>query len=592
VAGPITAADGVTINDHGALAISSAITAGSGVVLTADQSISQSAGTITTGGLGGVSMTAMGGAIMQSAGAVITSAASGSPITLSAANGISFGGRIGGNAPVVTLNAGAGPITETVGGANTGVLTAGLLTGQAGGSVLLDNAANSIADLGTFSSGGNFVLVDRSALRISGNIAAASGLMIAGYDAITQDSGAIQTSAGNVNIAAAATYNQGTGALVAATAPNGSVTIEGGSGISIGGTVAATGSTSVVALNAPGGSITETATGHVDATRLTISAGANATLSNAYGGGNLIATLGSASAAGMLALADTGDLNVAGPVIGGSGVSLGSTGNMILAPNTRISASAGPVSLAAGNSLTQGNGGLISGNTLTITAPGAVTLAGSLSGNKIVVSGPGDSPAGSVTLLPGVVIATGSAGSFLHTQAFATLPTRANGTAGAYFYTANFVESGGFTVTGLGNSTASTLRIDSVGDVAFDLTNGLNGPGTTLIMDVLGTGTVTGNVAMKGLFVGYPEGITASMDLSGSVDGMTGDAAAQAAAIAPQQNTHFRFNSCAIASVNCIVIPVQSVPPMNAAQDLNIGNFRDSDDDSDLLLPNVSDKDY
>jgi len=283
---------------------------------------------------------------------------------------------------------------------------------------------------------------------------------------------------------------------------------------------------------------------------------------------------------------------VTGPVIGGNGVSLASTGNMILAPDTRISASAGPVSLAAGSNFTQGSGGLISGNTLTITTPGVVTLAGSLASNKIVVSGPGDTPVGSVNLLPGVVIETGSAGSFLRTQAFQTLPTRADATAGAYFYTANFVESGGLTVTGLGNGAASTLRIDTVGDVAFDLTNGLNGPGTTLIIDVLGAGTVTGNMAVKGLFVGYPEGITATVNLSGSVDGLAGDAAASAAAIAPQQNTHFRFNSCAIASVNCIVIPAQSVPPMNAAQDLNIGNFRDSDDDSDLLLPNVSDRDY
>jgi hypothetical protein len=415
---------------------------------------------------------------------------------------------------------------------------------------------------------------------------------IADYDAITQDSGVVQTSSGNVNITAAATYNQGTGALVTATAPDGSVTIEGGSGISIGGTVAATGSAGVVALSAPGGSITETATGHVDATRLTIAGGANVALNNTQGGGNLIATLGSASAAGMLALADAEGLNVAGPVTGGSAVSLATTGNMILAPNTRVSASAGPVSLAAGNSFTQGSGGLIFGNTLTITAPGEVTLAGALSGNKIVVSGPGDTPAGNVSLLPGVVIATGSAGSFLRTQAFETLPTRANGTAGAYFYTTNFVENGGVTVTGLDNSAASTLRIDAVGDVAFDLTNGLNGPGTTLILDVLGTGKVTGNVTVKGLFVGYPEGITATVNLSGSVNGMTGDAAAAAAAIAPQQNTHFRFNSCAIASVNCIVIPIQSVPPLNAAQDLNIGNFRDNDDDTDLLLPNVSDKDY
>jgi hypothetical protein len=97
---------------------------------------------------------------------------------------------------------------------------------------------------------------------------------------------------------------------------------------------------------------------------------------------------------------------------------------------------------------------------------------------------------------------------------------------------------------------------------------------------------------VKALFVNYPVGVTASANLSGSVNGLTGQTAAEAAAISPRQNAQFRFNSCPIGSVNCIVLPVESVPPINPNQNLDIGNFQNSDDDSDLLLPNVSDQDY
>jgi hypothetical protein len=44
--------------------------------------------------------------------------------------------------------------------------------------------------------------------------------------------------------------------------------------------------------------------------------------------------------------------------------------------------------------------------------------------------------------------------------------------------------------------------------------------------------------------------------------------------------------------VNCIVLAVEGVPADNPTDNIDIGTLRDDQDDLNLLLPNVSDRDY
>ena len=83
-----------------------------------------------------------------------------------------------------------------------------------------------------------------------------------------------------------------------------------------------------------------------------------------------------------------------------------------------------------------------------------------------------------------------------------------------------------------------------------------------------------------------------SARLTGTVAGLTGPAAAGAAGIQPNPNSNFRFNSCPIHSVNCVLLPALAVPTANPLNDIDFGSLFNPNDQDDLLLPIVSDQDY
>jgi len=120
---------------------------------------------------------------------------------------------------------------------------------------------------------------------------------------------------------------------------------------------------------------------------------------------------------------------------------------------------------------------------------------------------------------------------------------------------------------------------------------GLQGPNTWLILQI-GTGRATGQVHVRNLDVISQGGLAGASDLTGSVTGLTGPAAAGAAGIVPNPNSNFRFNQCAIQSVSCILLPGEAVPTANPLNDINIGTLFNPNEDEDLLLPIVSDQDY
>ena len=84
------------------------------------------------------------------------------------------------------------------------------------------------------------------------------------------------------------------------------------------------------------------------------------------------------------------------------------------------------------------------------------------------------------------------------------------------------------------------------------------------------------------------------VDLTGTLRGVPGGIAAQYGRITatqPRNQSLYRFNSCVIGSINCVVIPVAQPLPVPLKNDITVR----SDDDSldpDVLLPNISEEDY
>jgi len=102
-------------------------------------------------------------------------------------------------------------------------------------------------------------------------------------------------------------------------------------------------------------------------------------------------------------------------------------------------------------------------------------------------------------------------------------------------------------------------------------------------------GIATGTLDVAGLLV---LGANGKSDLFGSIGGVNGQAAANKAGIQPQPDANYRVNACPITSVNCVLLPVTTVPLTNPLNDLSIFPDRPSQDDTDVQLPNVSDEDY
>jgi hypothetical protein len=150
------------------------------------------------------------------------------------------------------------------------------------------------------------------------------------------------------------------------------------------------------------------------------------------------------------------------------------------------------------------------------------------------------------------------------------------------------VQTGTLTVAGL----PSVMRIDaSVGITFAPSPSGLVAPDTWLILGLTNGAKATGGIdvlALDTVFTGQGSGA----QLSGSVGGLGGNAAAGLARIAPGSNATFRINGCPISSVNCVLLTTQGIPTASPLNGFNIGSLFDPTDQDDLLLPLVSDEVY
>jgi hypothetical protein len=118
----------------------------------------------------------------------------------------------------------------------------------------------------------------------------------------------------------------------------------------------------------------------------------------------------------------------------------------------------------------------------------------------------------------------------------------------------------------------------------------------------LGSGNATGRINVDDLAIFYSTASGSATSLVGTLRTATGesvsDQSAASQAFVAQNDVyvpsiHFQINNCAISSISCIVIPPFAVIPiLNPLKDLFVDYFSDDTDDPDLLLPNVSDRDY
>ncbi len=486
-----------------------------------------------------------------------------------------------GGAGTTSLVANAGAIGET------GTLIAGTLSGSAtNGDALqaasLLGASNQIPTLGSFAAS-DFMLDDGPSLTVTGPL-------IAGKSATIVDTGALLVRGPIAPPSGTSTIAVG---LTATTIDIPGSVSDGGAG------------TTKLVANA--GSIAEN--GSVISGTLSGSATGAANFSS---GSNQISTVSSFTASG-LTLHNAADLAITGNVDGGPSVTLVDARTITVAQTGVVSgntlsitaagiaeigtlvadlltgSTAGDASLTgtgASNKVAQLNS-FSSGGTFTLGDGTDLTIKGPLTAPTIII----DTGANALTLADKTVITTG--GTVRPSGRITSFPgdTPATTTNGTFLTTAKaFSQQGSSSVLGFGGG-PSVLRINAIGDpnVAFDPIAGLQAPNTWLIL-ASGTGTTIGQINVKNLDV--IRGQNGGTDLTGTVLGVPGPAAAGVAGIQPSPNANFRFNQCAISSVNCFLLGGEAVPVANPLNDIYFGIPSNPNEEDDLLLPIVSDQDY
>ena len=115
-------------------------------------------------------------------------------------------------------------------------------------------------------------------------------------------------------------------------------------------------------------------------------------------------------------------------------------------------------------------------------------------------------------------------------------------------------------------------------------------PKVALFLD-LGTGTATGRIDVAGLQIRYTTPTKVTVDLSGTVGGISGPYAASASHIQSLPKNNYQINGCPISSVNCVRFTGLTVPVTNPLHDVDFGDLLPIPD-IDIILPDVAERDY
>jgi filamentous hemagglutinin family protein len=544
---------------------------------------------------------------------------------------------IGGN-----LNAAGQTVTLTDAssiGENGGVgITAAVVTGSSGTTTTL-NGANAIATLASFTSGGNFSLADVAALSLVGAQSAgiATITLAAGGQIVQASSGVVTagtlTMSGNGGIALPG-RNQVTNLGATTSGGSGGILFNDAVALNVSG-VANSGSGVFVLTTA--GNLTESGAGSVIAPSLIVSTAGSGALTNVNGvgtlAGNAAGSFGIVNA-GSLTIGSIADGSVAGVAFTGkSGFAVGgnlelvsSSGSLSEAPGVTVSApgllldAAGSVTFVSANNvgtLTSrlGNGGSLNffdsgnltvgalvgvagidaqsgisaGQEVRLQSAGAVTILSSITadpgGDMFITAGSAMTVTGDITLNATNNIVLASGGAFNQSGTLRIVgPDFVVDTTGQLVAASDVLGSGVFT---LGS------QISLLGPRQGSKSNNINFGGTllansTAVFLLANSGVITGNnvnVGQLGL-----AGFGSSATLSGSVGGNGSTTAAELGFIFPVEANDYRFNTCAIASTSCVVLPSLTPIQPNPISNFAVVVARPAEDDVDAPLTNIFDE--
>ncbi|GLR65643.1 hypothetical protein GCM10010909_03210 [Acidocella aquatica] len=575
VTGPFSAAN-IALSAAG-IAVDGGISTGL-LQLASSAGVSEGAGgqvraaTLSSGGT-----TIAGDAVLNTAGNLVNTlgafAATGG-LTLNNATDLTLAGPVSLGGTLALLD--TGNITQT-----GGAITAAALTsdgGTIGGNALFGGAGNAIPVLGAFAAGGNVLLNDTGAMTLEGNINAGNMLSLDAGGAITQGSGIV--SAALLNAAAASLTLPDAnliGALGSVTA-SGDISAAGVGGIA--GPVSANNATLSTTGNftetgnaqianalyvTAGGSVIQSA-GSVSAQTATLSAGGSMSLSGTTAIANevdLIAANSITHAAGALSAATL--VGSAGTLASfGAYTNIGTLGSFIMHDSLFALANAGALTIV----------GPVVANTVTITAQGPITLAGSATGGLFITGTIASSTATAPSPLDSVISSNGSAASILQTGTF-------------------LVNSGPNALTYLNNASQPAtlfLYTQPSGTMNFAANTGgsLYAPSLDLVLAAGAAGVVTGNVNLQHLEV-----LSAlSVNLNGTIAGIPGPTAAGGGTAFPFPQPGYRFNTCPIGSVNCTILPIEMLPEGNPLENFDISPRKRKRLDHGVQLPGIATRDF
>ncbi|MBN8892160.1 MAG: hypothetical protein J0H91_17890, partial [Rhodospirillales bacterium] len=613
--------------------------------------VNQTGGSITAGLLrstsgvtGDVLLTSLTNAI----GTVGSLVVSGGDLTFVDAQAVTFTGTVSGagvhltdtaNGTAITLNGVLNASTfltlDTPSGgiaqAASAVIATSLLTsGGAGGTVDLAGTANAVDTVGAFAvSSGDFRLVDSAAVTLAGPLLASAGNV-----AVTDSAGGTAiTVTGSVSAGGTLTLSAGSGSGAATVLP--AIALTGASNLAAarvalfstdtGHTVAIDQTDgAVIGGVPPGGSAViltgRTASGDV---RLTSSANTIGTL-DAFdvSGGDLLLTdsvpltiaSGGASTGTPLVRADNATVLTLGTAVGQDVVITGDIaipGTLTITANGTIQrtndAAAFVVGTLTGSAIRLADFGTglniatlgrftVTGSELVLSNAQPLTIAGPISAGFLRITATGSMIlAGDIQTLGLTRVEQGLGNLRTITEEALRTPLPDPGSylavmADASGAPASFTQVVPVNITSTTNDVA-TLRIQLLSNGGSIALGDINAPRVDLILFPGGTGTVsgTGFVDLYGLLVAGKGG---KATLSGQIATLGGQAAANKANITPIPDNNYRFNTCPIGSVNCVLSSINILPPVNPLQNFSIGEARNDDEDLDLILPNVSDEDY
>jgi filamentous hemagglutinin family protein len=485
-----------------------------------------------------------------------------------------------------TLGAGTLSLTDAASVTQSaGSIDALLLSGSVTGSAAFAQPGNAIAQFGGFTAAGNITLDDATPLALTGNLSNPGQALTLADTAgdITQTAGALTT--GVLNASAPDLYlgdANAIGAIGNVTA-GGVAQITGVAAISgqlqaQDATLSSTGNFALGGASTLGGQLTITAGGAL--TQI-----GNVTAAGATYSADGISLAGHDNISGLLDLLSTGSIaqtggNLAAGTLAGAGATnaafgtqgaaeIGTLGSFILGDTHFILDNTGPLTV----------NGPVDANIISISATGLLTLDGANDGGLFTIAG-GPTPdykkynvteaglAGSNYSVLTAPQITEINGFKLNT----TIPVTAAPTA--YFGTV-------FMITDANNAAG--------GDISFQGTDGgLLGTEIDLVIAAGTTGHVTGNVDLHHLEV-----ISAELvDLSGTIDGIAGEAAAENGTALPNPQTKYQFNACPIGSVNCIILSIESLPTVNPLGNFDISQRKKRRLNKNVQLPGIATHDF